>query len=47
MSKMSDLALDIEERLATGATHAEIAEALQVPLEWVEGVAVMVAETIQ
>ena len=47
MSRMSDMALEIEERLASGATHNEIAEALQVPLEWVEGVAVMVAETIQ
>jgi len=47
MSKMSELALEIEERLATGATHSEIAEALKVPLEWVEAVAVMVSETIQ
>ena len=47
MSRMSNMALEIEERLATGATHNEISEALQVPVEWVEGVAVMVAETIQ
>ena len=47
MSRMSDMALEIEERLATGATHNEIAEALKVPLEWVEAVAVMVSETIQ
>jgi hypothetical protein len=44
---MSEMALEIEERLATGATHSEIAEALEVPLEWVEAVAVMVSETIQ
>ena len=47
MSKMSNMALEIEERLASGATHNEIAEALQVPVEWVEAVAVMVSETIQ
>ena len=47
MSRMSDLALEIEERLATGATQDDIAEALQVPVEWVECVAVMVSETIQ
>jgi len=39
---MSDLALEIEERLATGATQDEIAEALKVPVEWVECVAAMV-----
>jgi hypothetical protein len=44
MGKMSDLALEIEERLATGATHNEIAEALEVPVEWVECVALMVSE---
>jgi hypothetical protein len=44
---MSEMALEIEERLATGATHNEIAEALKVPLEWVEAVDVMVSETIQ
>ena len=42
MSRMSDLALEIEERLATGATPDDIAEALQVPVEWVECVAAMV-----
>ena len=47
MSRMSEMALEIEERLATGATHNEIAEALKVPLEWVEAVDVMVSETIQ
>ena len=47
MSRMSDMALEIEERLATGATHNEIAEALQVPVEWVEAVAVMVSDIIQ
>ena len=47
MSRMSDLALEIEERLSAGATQDEIAEALQVPVEWVEGVDVMVSETIQ
>ena len=41
---MSDLALEIEEQLATGATPDDIAEALQVPVEWVECVAVMVSE---
>lgn len=44
MSRMSDLALEIEERLSTGATPDEIAEALEVPVEWVECVAVMVSE---
>jgi DNA-binding CsgD family transcriptional regulator len=47
MAKMSAMALEIEERLATGATHNEIAEALEVSVEWVEAVAVMVSETIQ
>ena len=47
MGRMSAMALEIEERLATGATHNEIAEALEVPVEWVEAVAVMVSETIQ
>jgi hypothetical protein len=47
MSKMSNMALEIEERLASGATHNEIAESLQVPVEWVEAVAVMVSDTIQ
>ena len=42
MSRMSDLALEVEERLATGATHDDIAEALEVPVEWVECVAAMV-----
>lgn len=41
---MSDLALEIEERLSTGATPDEIAETLEVPVEWVECVAVMVSE---
>ena len=44
MAKMSAMALEIEERLATGATHNEIAEALEVPVEWVECVAAMVSE---
>ena len=44
MGRMSDLALEIEERLSTGATPNEIAEALEVPVEWVECVAVMVSE---
>ena len=44
MSKMSEIALEIEERLATGATHNEIAEALEVPVEWVEALAAMVSE---
>jgi len=44
MSRMSDLALEIEERLAAGATQDEIAEALEVPVEWVECVAAMVSE---
>jgi len=44
MGRMSDLALEIEERLTTGATPNEIAEALEVPVEWVECVAVMVSE---
>ena len=44
VSRMSDLALEIEERLATGATPDAIAEALEVPVEWVECVAVMVSE---
>jgi len=44
MSRMSDLALEVEERLATGATHDDIAEALEVPVEWVEAVAAMVSE---
>ena len=44
MSRMSDLALEIEERLAAGATQDEIAEALEVSVEWVECVAVMVSE---
>jgi DNA-binding CsgD family transcriptional regulator len=42
VSRMSDLALEIEERLAAGATQDEIAEALEVPVEWVECVAAMV-----
>jgi len=42
MSRMSDLALEIEERLAAGATQDEIVEALEVPVEWVECVAAMV-----
>ena len=41
---MSDLALEIEERLSTGATPDEIAEALEVPVEWVECVASWVTE---
>ena len=41
---MSDLALEIEDRLAIGATHDAIAEALEVPVEWVEAVAAMVSE---
>ena len=44
MSRMSDLALEIEDRLAAGATQDEIAEALVVPVEWVECVAAMVSE---
>ena len=44
MSRMSDLALEIEERLAAGATQDEIAEALEVPVDWVEAVAAMVSE---
>ena len=44
MSRMSDLALEVEERLAAGATHDDIAEALEVPVEWVEAVAAMVSE---
>ena len=44
MSRMSDLALEVEHRLATGATHDDIAEALEVPVEWVEAVAAMVSE---
>jgi hypothetical protein len=43
MAKMSAMALEIEERLVTGATHNEIAEALEVPVEWVEAVVVMVS----
>ena len=35
MSRMSELAIEIEERLASGATPEAIAEALQVPLDWV------------
>jgi hypothetical protein len=44
MSKMSAMAFEIEERLAAGATHDDIAEALEVPVEWVEAVAAMVSE---
>lgn len=44
MSRMSDLALEIEERLSAGDSTDAIAEALQVPVEWVECVAVMVSE---
>jgi len=39
MSRMSDMALEIQERLDSGQTVDEITEALQVPFEWVECVA--------
>jgi len=35
MSKMAELHLEITERLSDGATPEAIAEALQVPLDWV------------
>ena len=35
MSRMSELQLEITERLSDGATPEAIAEALQVPLDWV------------
>lgn len=38
MSRMSDLALDIEERLIAGEKPEDIAEALKVPLDWIEAV---------
>jgi hypothetical protein len=44
MSRMSDLALEIEERLSAGDSMDTIAEALQVPVEWVECVAALVSE---
>jgi hypothetical protein len=39
MSRMSDMALEIQERLERGQTVDEITEALEVPFEWVECVA--------
>ena len=39
MSKMSELALDIEERLIAGEKPEDIAVALEVPLDWIEVVA--------
>lgn len=39
MSRMSELALDIEERLIAGEKPEDIAEVLKVPLDWIEVVA--------
>ena len=35
MGRMSDLMIEIEERLASGQALAAIAQALGIPLEWV------------
>ena len=44
MSKMSDLAIDIQDRLDNGDKPEDIAKELDIPLEWVIATA---AETIQ
>jgi len=36
VSRMSDLVLEIQERLDSGQTVDEITEALEIPFEWVE-----------
>lgn len=36
MSKMSDLSIEVQELLADGIGHAEIAAKLNIPIEWVE-----------
>lgn len=38
MSKMSELCLDIEDLLIDGYSHEAIAEKLNVPVDWVQGV---------
>jgi len=43
MSKMSDLAIDIQDRLDNGDKPEDIAKELDIPLEWVIATA---AETI-
>lgn len=40
MSKMSDLSIEVQELLADGIGHAEIAAKLNIPIEWVEEEAV-------
>lgn len=36
MSRMSDLSIEVQELLADGIGHAEIAAKLNIPIEWVE-----------
>ena len=45
MSRMSELMIEIEERLIAGQSMDAIAEELKVPLDWIEGVTEMVSES--
>jgi hypothetical protein len=45
MSRMSDLALEIADRLANGDSMCAIADELRIPIEWVASVSEMVSET--
>ena len=44
MSKMSDLSIDIQERLEMGQKPQDIAIVLNIPLSWIAGVQEMVNE---
>jgi len=45
MSRMSELMIEIEERLIAGQSMDAIAEELKVPLDWIEGVTELVYES--
>ena len=45
MSRMSELMIEIEERLIAGQSMDAIAEELKVPLDWIEGVTELVSES--
>jgi hypothetical protein len=45
MSAMSELALEIADRLANGETMCVIADELRIPIEWVASISEVVSET--